>query len=147
MTRRGLTLVRGYRNKEERRKKLRRPPGMSEAEHRWSDLIFAEMRKDGIYKAIETGKPDLIAFRVVLGNHGFVQTIDLGGVDSKDERTKRVHRAYQRILKERLDLDAIELLKVAQCPKCLEWFATVEERNDHRKTVHGPKAEEASHAR
>lgn len=100
---------------------------------RYSQAIVEGMRLHGLVAIAERGTHQALRFVVKVGRHRLVRDIDFRVAVTAEDRTRILHWHYRALLKEALDLDAVELLKVAHCPTCREWFPTFGERNDHRK--------------
>lgn len=104
---------------------------------RYSEQIVKAMKP--ILPAVERGETK-IRFTVKVGRHLLQRHMDFSVAVTKEDAQRLAYNHYQVLLKEALELDAQELLKVAQCPKCREWFPTFEERNEHRAAEHSAAA-------
>lgn len=104
---------------------------------RYSQQIVEAMKP--ILPAVERGETK-IRFSVKVGRHLLRRDMDFSVAVTKEDAQRLAYNHYQTLLKEALELDALELLKVAQCPKCREWFPTFGERNEHRAETRAVRA-------
>lgn len=99
---------------------------------RYSQQVVEAMKP--VNRALAQGETK-IRFSCKVGRHLLRRDMDFTG-QTKDESGHDLHQHYLSLLDEALGLDAQELLKVAQCPKCRAWFPSFEERNEHKSDAH-----------
>lgn len=114
---------------------MKRKPTTAE---RYSNDIMAGMHKGNLATVIHREK--YIRFTVNVGRHLLTREMDFSVGVTAEDRELLLHNHYRALLKEALELDAMELLKIAQCPKCRAWFPSFDERNEHRRNEHSAGA-------
>lgn len=100
---------------------------------RYGDQIAQQMQR--VRAAIARGETK-IRFSCKVGRHLLHRDIDMSSAENQSTVDRMLYAHCLALIKEAVGLDAMELLKVAQCPKCRAWFPSFEERNEHKSDAH-----------